>query len=94
MLRFTSTERSEKLLHYEGFQYTMKHERKTVVDRRCRSRICSSTLSLSRDNTVIARPPSGHVPTCSSEASKLVHILGCHGKMSFILNKTACHADI
>ncbi len=72
MLRFTSTERSRKLLHYEGFQYTMKRERKTVVEWRCRSRICSSTLSLSRDNTIIARPPSEHVPSCSSEASKLV----------------------
>ena len=72
MLRFTCTERSGKMLHYEGFQYTMKRERKTVVEWRCRSHVCSSTLSLSRDNTLIARPPSEHVPTCSSHESKLV----------------------
>jgi hypothetical protein len=72
MLLFTSTERSGKILNYDGFQYTLKRERKTVVEWRCRSRNCSSTLSLSRDNTVVARQPSEHIPSCSSEASKLV----------------------
>jgi hypothetical protein len=72
MLHFTSTGRSGKVLNYNGFQYTLKRERKTVVEWRCRSRECSSTLTLSRDNTVIVRQPNEHVSTCLSEAHKLV----------------------
>lgn len=72
MLRFTSTERTGKILNYNGFQYTLKRERKTVVEWRCRSRNCTSTLSLSRDNSVIAREPNKHILSCSSEGNKLI----------------------
>ena len=72
MLSFTSTERTDKVLNYNGFQYTLKRERKTAVEWRCRLRNCKSTLSLSRDNTVIAREPNEHIPSCLSYGSKLI----------------------
>ena len=64
MLHFTSTDRSEKMLNYNGFQYTLKRERQTVVEWRCRSRNCSSTLSLSRDNTIVVHEPNEHGSSC------------------------------
>ena len=72
MLSFTSTERTGKVLNYNGLQYTLKRERKTVVEWRCRSRNCSSTLSFSRDNTVIAREPKEHISSCLSDGNKLI----------------------
>ena len=72
MLSFTPTERTGKVLNYNGFQYTLKRERKTVVEWRCRSRNCTSTLSLSRDNTAIARQPNQHILSCLSDENKLI----------------------
>ena len=72
MLIFNSTERTGKVFNYNGFQYTLKRERKTVVEWRCRLRNCKSTLSLSRDNTLIAREPNEHIPCCLSDGSKLI----------------------
>ncbi|CAF2853838.1 unnamed protein product [Rotaria sp. Silwood2] len=61
-----------KVLNYNGFQYTLKRERSTAVEWRCRSRKCTSTLSLSRDNTLVAREPSQHISSCLCGGSKVI----------------------
>ena len=63
-MEFTTTNRDALVLNYEGYQYTLKRENKNSNEWRCRSRPCTSSLSLCRDNKSIIRPPGTH--TCTS----------------------------
>ena len=60
MLHFTSSERNKAVLNYNGHQYTFKRQGATTNEWRCRQRKCSSTLSLTSDNTIVLRPASSH----------------------------------
>ena len=62
-MEFTTTNRDALVLNYEGHQYTLKRENKNSNEWRCRSRPCTTSLSLCRDNKTIVRPPSSH--TCN-----------------------------
>ena len=63
-MEFTTTNRDALVLNYEGYQYTLKRENKNSNEWRCRSRPCTSSLSLCRDNKSIIRLPGTH--TCTS----------------------------
>ena len=63
-MEFTTTNRDALVLNYEDYQYTLKRENKNSNEWRCRSRPCTSSLSLCRDNKSIMRPPGTH--TCTS----------------------------
>ena len=63
-MEFTTTNRDALVLNCEGYQYTLKRENKNSNQWRCRSRPCTSSLSLCRDNKSIIRPPGTH--TCTS----------------------------
>ena len=44
---FTTTNRNALVLNYKGFQYTLKREHKDSNEWRCRTRPCTTSLSLS-----------------------------------------------
>ncbi len=47
------------MLNFEGYQYTNKRENKTMKERRCRNRGCSSSLpTCSKDLKIIRHPPA------------------------------------
>lgn len=62
-MEFTSTNRDALVLNYEGYQYTLKRANKNSNEWRCRSRPCTTSLSLCRDNKSIIRPPLNHICT-------------------------------
>jgi len=62
-MEFTTTNRDALVLNYENYQYTLKRENKNSNEWRCRSRPCTTSLSLCRDNKSIIRPPGTH--TCT-----------------------------
>ena len=62
-MEFTTTNRDALVLNYEGYQYMLKRENKNSNEWRCRSRPCTTSLSLCRDNKSIVRPPGSH--TCN-----------------------------
>jgi hypothetical protein len=73
MFRFTTSERNQQVLNYCDYQYTIKRVNKTCAEWRCRNRKCSSTLTLSLDNTCVRRNPSEHSESCkASQPSKVL----------------------
>ena len=73
MFRFTTTERNQQVLNYLDFQYTVKRINQTSVEWRCRNRSCSSTLSLSLDNSSVHREPGAHSESCKAmQPSKIL----------------------
>ena len=75
MFRFTTSERNQQVLNSCDYQYTLKRVNKTCAEWRCRKRNCSSTLTLSLDNTCVRREPGGHNELCkSSQPSKIMTV--------------------
>jgi hypothetical protein len=73
MFRFTTSERNQQILNYCDFQYTVKRVNKMCVEWRCRNKTCSSTLTLSFDNSSVRRKPDNHSESCkSSQPSKII----------------------
>ena len=73
MFLFTTTKRNQQVLNYLNFQYTVKGINKTSVEWRCRNRSCSSTLSLSLDNSSVLREPCAHSEPCkAAQPSKII----------------------
>ncbi|CAF3303956.1 unnamed protein product [Rotaria socialis] len=73
MLRFTTSERNQQVLNYLDFQYTVKRINKACVEWRCRNRSCSSSLTLSLDNTCVRHEPSIHSEYCQAvQPSKII----------------------
>ncbi|CAF5172674.1 unnamed protein product, partial [Rotaria magnacalcarata] len=66
MLRFSTSERNQQVQNYLDFQNTVKRISKTCVARRCRNRSCSSSLTLSLDNTCARREPSIYSESCQA----------------------------
>ena len=62
-MNFTTSNRNELVLNYQGFQYTKKREYKHSNEWRCRARPCTTTLSIGREDSSIIREPGSH--TCS-----------------------------
>ena len=59
--------------NYSDFEYTAKRINKTSVEWRCRNRNCSSTLSLSLDNSSVLREPCAHNESCTAvQPSKII----------------------
>ncbi|CAF2040891.1 unnamed protein product [Rotaria magnacalcarata] len=58
---FTTTIRNALVLNYKGFQYTLKREHKDSNEWRRRTRPCTTSLSLCRDNKSILREPGVHI---------------------------------
>ncbi|CAF4332865.1 unnamed protein product [Rotaria socialis] len=65
---FTTTNRNALVLNYKGFQYTLKREHKDNNEWRCRTRPCTTSLSLSHDSKSIIREPDVH--TCIPHSSE------------------------
>ena len=60
------------MLNYLNYQYTLKRINKTSLEWRCRSRSCSSTLTLPFDNASVHREPSVHSEPCQAiQSSKI-----------------------
>ena len=73
MHRFTTSDRNQQVLNYSNYQYTLKRINKTCVEWRCRSRSCSSALTLSLDNASVRREPSAHSESCQAiQPSKII----------------------
>ncbi|CAF1106351.1 unnamed protein product [Rotaria magnacalcarata] len=73
MLRFSTSERNQQVQNYLDFQNTVKRISKTCVARRCRNRSCSSSLTLSLDNTCARREPSIYSESCQAvQPSKII----------------------
>ncbi|CAF1997537.1 unnamed protein product [Rotaria magnacalcarata] len=58
---FATTIRNALVLNYKGFQYTLKREHKDSNEWRRRTRPCTTSLSLCRDNKSILREPGVHI---------------------------------
>ena len=69
-MEFTTTNRNALILNYQGYQYTIKREYKNTNEWRCRSRPCTTSLSLCGDNKSIVREPGVH--TCASRSPRKV----------------------
>ena len=68
---FTTTNRNALVLNFRSFQYTLKRKHKDSNERRCRTRSCTTSLSLCHENKLIIREPDVH--TCRPKSpEKLV----------------------
>ncbi|CAF4181719.1 unnamed protein product [Rotaria sordida] len=71
MLQFTTSERNKPVLNYNRNQYTLKRIGATTNEWRYHQRKCSSSLSLTSNNTIVFRTPSAH--SCEKQyASKQI----------------------
>jgi len=59
-MQFTTTIRDELVLSYNGYQYTKKRSYVYNTEWRCRTRPCTTTLSLRRSDNSIHRGPGVH----------------------------------
>ncbi|CAF1467522.1 unnamed protein product [Rotaria sordida] len=71
MLQFTTSERNKPVLNYNRNQYTLKRIGARTNEWRYHQRKCSSSLSLTSNNTIVFRTPSAH--SCEKQyASKQI----------------------
>ncbi|CAF4355042.1 unnamed protein product [Rotaria magnacalcarata] len=77
---FTTTIRNALVLNYKGFQYTLKREHKDSNEWRRRTRPCTTSLSLCRDNKSILREPGVHICIPHSSEELIVEATVAHGK--------------
>ncbi|CAF3119123.1 unnamed protein product [Rotaria sp. Silwood2] len=79
-IEFTTTNRNAPVLHYQGYQYTIKRNYKTTSEWRCRRRPCTASLSLSLGKDSIIREPGDHTCQYSSPESVVVEKAICRMK--------------
>jgi len=79
-MEFTTTNRCALVLHYEGYEFTLKREYKTTNEWRCRRRPCTTSISLCRENKSVIRQPVVHTCTRPFPKKRVVEEAICRMK--------------